>query len=74
MYKRFQSRATRKVLGKPYSGITSDFNDFLNSNNISQSYSYEYSNYNWQITYISEIDIIPSSPSREDIFSKLSKA
>ena len=45
--KRFQSRATRKVLDEsnlPYSGLTSDLEDFVNSNQISHRHPYDYSN------------------------------
>ena len=75
--KRFQSRATRKVLYEsnlPYSGLTSDLEDFVNSNQISHRHPYDYSNWNWQTPSTYEIDVISSSPSREEIFRNLSKA
>ena len=66
--------STRKVFGEsnlPYSRLTSDLKDFVNSNQISYNHPYDYSNCNWQPLPTDEIDKISSSPSREEIVRKL---
>ena len=54
--------------------LTSVLRYFVNSNQISHSHHYDYSNCNWQTRSTDEIDIISSSPSGEEIFRKLSMA
>ena len=76
LFKRFQSRETRKVLGEsnlPYSGLTSDLEDIVNSNQISHRHPFDYSTCIWQTPLTEEIDVISSWPSREEISRKLSK-
>ena len=77
LLKRFLYRATRKVLSESnlqYSLLTSNLEDFVNTNQISHRDPYDYSNCNWQTPSTGEIYVIYTSPSREEFFRKLFKA